>query len=368
MRSSKTHADSEWQIVGFTISALLHLVLFFMLDRAHTPITHTPLTIDVSLEPPLPPRKESSQSIVSTPATTTEKPPLVADKLSDNNSQVEREQVKRGEPGKAHKVSPDVPHQATEGHRAPEAQSPPSQSQPRVAPEKQGVKQGEKQAAKSAKTAPMNEKPLPHLDNLLLDDSTLSAKFAQKAPEAQEQSTSSSRSARAASVRDYKAFSRPQGSGAAFTSSGGIRDFLPNLPDGDITLLNAKAATYAGFVRRVAVQVFGQLLSKGWDQLTHAEIRQLTSETTIEAVLSRDGKFLRANILSESGSRLFDNVVDQSVRGGARDPNPPAGAEAKDGLIHFIFKARSWSEYMTAPRTGAPVERRWILLATGLEE
>lgn len=350
-------------MVGITISILLHLVLFFILDRAHTNTPAAELTMDVSLElpPPPAPPKLSTTSIVSPSNTSSEKPPVNTARMSERNSEVTHEQVKRGDPGSSGSARGTMKGETSKVEKQSNPHSPPPQPE-----QKQPSHNRETGTSKGTSG---REKSVPHLDNLLLDDSTLSAKFAQQPSEAQENSKPPpTSSAKSASVRDYKAFSRPQGSGAAFTGGGGIRDFLPNLPDGDITLLNAKAATYAGFVRRVAVQVFGQLLSKGWDQLSHAEIRQLTSETTIEAVLSRDGKFIRASILGESGSRLFDSVVDQSVRAGARDSNPPAGAEAKDGLIHFIFKARSWSEYMTAARTGAPVERRWILLATGLEE
>jgi hypothetical protein len=97
------------------------------------------------------------------------------------------------------------------------------------------------------------------------------------------------------------------------------------------------------------------------------EIQAMTDDATIEAVLSPEGNFLRATILERSGSTPFDSVVKLSVSQGARDPNPPPGARADDGLIHFIFKARSWSQIGADRRTGAAVEHRWLLLATGLE-
>ena len=177
----------------------------------------------------------------------------------------------------------------------------------------------------------------------------------------------SSNAAPAATLNEYQAFSRPPGSGAAFLGNAGINDHLPNLPDGDITLLNAKANIYASFVRRVAVQVFTQLRSQGWEKLSQQQIQQLSDFTTIEAVLSRQGKLLSVRILSSSGSTHFDSVVNLSVSAGVRDPNPPPGAEAQDGAIHFIFKARSWSQMGFNRRSGASLEQRWLLLATGLE-
>jgi hypothetical protein len=184
------------------------------------------------------------------------------------------------------------------------------------------------------------------------------AKNAAAAPSSQSSSSDLSK---------YEAFSRPPGSGATFVGSGGVSDHLPNLPDGDITLLNAKANTYAGFVRRVAVQVFAQLRSQGWEKLTMGEVRRIGDFTTIEAILSPEGRFMTMRIVEGSGSPSFDSVVKQSVAVGARDPNPPAGARASDGKIHFIFKARSWASIGAGGRAGGPSEHRWLLLATGLE-
>jgi TonB family protein len=202
------------------------------------------------------------------------------------------------------------------------------------------------------------------LGDLLLDNSTLAKKFGQEQTKpAAQQSTPN----RASDISTYQAFSRPPGSGASFLGTGGVSDHLPNLPDGDITLLNEKASTYAGFVRRVAIQVFSSLRAQGWEQLSRYEIKQMTGFSTVEAVMSPRGQLLAVRLLDPSGSQAFDRVLNQAVSKGTRDPNPPMGAKAADGNIHFIFKARSWAESGSDPRSGAPFERRWLLLATGLE-
>jgi hypothetical protein len=206
------------------------------------------------------------------------------------------------------------------------------------------------------------------LKSLKLDETTLSERFGRSAAQAKQGNEQANQpQTENTSPSSYAAFSRPPGSGAAFLGDAGINDHLPNLPDGDITLLNAKANQYAGFVRRVAVQVFAQLRAQGWERLSAIEIARLSDFTTIEAVLSPEGRFMRIRLLASSGSSAFDTVVNLSVSSGASDPNPPAGARASDGLIHFIFKARSWSQVGAGRRTGAPVEHRWLLLATGLE-
>ena len=144
--------------------------------------------------------------------------------------------------------------------------------------------------------------------------------------------------------------------------SPGQSDFLPSIPDGEITFLNAKANAYAIFVRRVALQVFGALRKHSWSSLGRRDIASASSTTTIRATLSAKGKLLGIEQLSSSGSKGFDAVVKRASQEGAWDHNPPAGAKAGDGKIYFIFKSRSW----TRAGAGSHRERRWILLSTGL--
>jgi hypothetical protein len=147
----------------------------------------------------------------------------------------------------------------------------------------------------------------------------------------------------------------------------GSRDFLADIPDGDVTLLNAKANKFAVFVRRVASQVFANLKGSGWHSLSVADINAIESEAIYEAVLSPKGNLISVTQIDKSGSRFFDQVLATSIQKGAKDPNPPAGAEAEDGNIHFTFQAKSWVQIKNNPRTGTPVQRRWLLLGTGLD-
>jgi len=162
-------------------------------------------------------------------------------------------------------------------------------------------------------------------------------------------------------------FSRAPGAGAAFFGSGGTPDYLPSLPDGDMTMLNAKASKYATFVRRVAVQVFAALRTQGWENLSGGEINSAGNSTFAKASLDKKGNFISVQIITRSGSSSFDSVVESSIKTGARDPNPPIEAALEDGTYRFIFEARSWAVRANDPRTGAPSERRWLMLGTGLE-
>lgn len=350
----------EYERIGLVISVLLHLILLFFMLSSRAP--HTPIVdpIEVTIEPSLPTSpKKQIVSPSSQPSTT---PPLDTSRLSEHDSKTETEQIRRGETGGA----PGQPVQSQPAPQKPQEKSPQSQQVPET---KKSAPQTQKNEAKSVKhpaepPAPTNSRRELNLRDLKLDDATLALKFGSTGRNPAEQKPTNSQQQ---NLSEYQAFSRPPGSGAAFLGNGGISDHLPNLPDGDITLLNAKANTYAGFVRRVAVQVFTQLRSQGWEKLSQQQINRMTDFTTIEAILSPQGKFIKAQLVESSGSEPFDAVVNLSVTNGSSDPNPPEGARAKDGNIHFIFRARSWSQIGVNRRSGAPTEQRWLLLATGLE-
>ena len=330
-KAQRSVSSSSHSRTGLFISIALHTLILVFLLVNYTPPTPRPQIFSVSLERPPNPR------IVSPSNTASQKPPNNTTHLSDKDSSTDIEQIRRGTSG-APKRAPlhDEPQEIS-----------PSSKHPVPQPKK-----SQKQVARSEKAIT--------LKYLRLDSSTLSSKFASTRESAQEPNAQST------TTTNYKAFSRPQGSGATFIGTGGISDHLPNLPDGDITLLNAKANVCARFVRRVAIQVFTQLRTQGWDRLRASDIQKVRQHTVIEAVLSPQGVLIETRIVEQSGSPSFDRVVESATQSGAKDPNPPEGAQAGDGTIHFIFKARSWTQLGANPRSGAPTEYRWLLLATGL--
>jgi len=340
--------------VGIPVSLVIHAVLLGIILSSNAPHPPQAAVIEVSIEPPRAIQSQQQQ-IVSAPDESARKPPPETSRLSDADSAAVREQVKRGDNGGL----PAPPSSAAK--QPPSAQHESSAAKPNT----QAAQHQERERSEVSPKPPQppSARGEHHLKSLKLDDATLAMKFGAASPQRPQPPNSSSQS----SLSDYQAFSRPPGTGAAFLGTAGISDHLPNLPDGDITMLNAKASTYASFVRRVAIQVFTQLRSQGWERLSRQQIQQLTNFTTIEAVLSKQGALLGVKIHDSSGSSPFDAVVHQSVSAGAKDPNPPPGAEAQDGLIHFVFKARSWSQMAPNPRSGMVSEHRWLLLATGLE-
>lgn len=314
---------------GLIISLFAHVALAIILNDRTPPSPPSSITVDI-ITPPRPAQIAPARQIVSTPDRSELAPPPADTRLlAEKDYSTPKEQIKRGDDPRA--------------GRAAQKQSAPSPQQQKGQEQKREDK--------------------PKLQALALDRDTLLDSFA--LPKSSEP-TRENRST-GAEGRAYQAFSRPAGSGAAFLGTAGIPDYLPNLPDGDLTLLNTKANLFAVFVRRVATQVFGQLRSTGWESLSMSDINSIGDFVTVRAVLSRKGELLRVQLEDSSGSRRFDDALQKAVSNGARDPNPPNGAEAPDGNIHFIFKARSWARIGSAARTGAPIERRWLLLGTGLD-
>jgi hypothetical protein len=144
--------------------------------------------------------------------------------------------------------------------------------------------------------------------------------------------------------------------------SSGNSDYLPHVPDGDITMLNAKADRFAVFVRRVALQVFSSLRTSDWTDHPVFQKNISIDEVTIRAIMDRDGTFISATIISGSNQPSFDQIVLRSVKKGAWDKNPPEAALTEDGKIKFIFKSKAWVRSSSSMHS-----RRWILLGTGLE-
>lgn len=121
-------------------------------------------------------------------------------------------------------------------------------------------------------------------------------------------------------------------------NGGGSAQVLADVPEGGVTLLNTKAFRYAGFVRRVAYRIFDDwtLLARTttWRR---SDLDRVTLVPTVEAILDPSGNLLDLRVARTSGSPSFDRVVVEACRRGAWDRNPPAGAEASDGRIHFYF-------------------------------
>jgi len=338
---------TEYITLGVVLSLLGHILFIIPLfNTTVVPPRSQVFEIDFVPAPIASSADLKQRSQIVTEPEAPEEEPEFAKYLAEKSRATLTEQIKRGDSPEAGSVAPIQP--------SPKTPPTPQRSESRTAqPEQTTPKQ------------PIQPKQpeIRSLSQLRLDQGTLLEEFTSKDP------TPSSRSSQSTPrpPSSYRAFSRPQGSGAMFQGHAGSPDLIPNLPDGDITLLNTKASQFAVFVRRVATQVFSQIRAVGWDNLRMNDIQSISEFSKVRAVLSPAGELLSVTLESGSGSRRFDQVLVQAAQNGARDPNPPAEAAAEDGNIHFIFLARSWVQVVPSGRSGAPTERRWLLLSTGLE-
>lgn len=153
----------------------------------------------------------------------------------------------------------------------------------------------------------------------------------------------------------------------ALSSISGSPDHLPDIKDGEITLLNTKASVYAVFVRRVAIQVFNQLKQSARYGITYNEVSSMQNPATITATLDANGKLLHADIAEKSSSQAFNKILLDSVKNKASDPHPPPAALNANNQYIFIFQSIMQSQRVRSPSPQGYSERRWIMLRVGLE-
>ncbi|HQH26366.1 MAG TPA: energy transducer TonB [Oligoflexia bacterium] len=266
-------------------------------------------------------------------------PPEKTEFLSDKNTSTEKQSVRRGMP-EAGMPSPQPREQKKEAAKA-------------AAPEKPGGHD------------------VKHAMRLRLSEDELAAKLSDinrsPSPPKNDQGKSKNQngaaldSSRVAKLQQHEPFRR-SAPDPLFSGRAGVPDVVPNIPDGEITLLNAKADQHAVFVRRVALQVFGALRKMSWAEVPHAQLRDARGFATVYATMSKDGKLLSVELDDSSGSQAFDRILVQAAKKGTWDQNPPPQAAAKDGVIHFVFQARTWVRFSGETYR----ESRWLLLGTGL--
>jgi len=158
--------------------------------------------------------------------------------------------------------------------------------------------------------------------------------------------------------------------GEVFAARPGTRDYLPHVREGNVTMLNTKADLFAPFVRRVAGRVFENLdLSLSSLRARH-NVGAGRAVVTVEAVMDRRGHFVSANVLENSGNTSAG--MDRMLLAAATpdtffDANPPSGAEASDGNIHFMLLVDLTVEPMADPRTGREFVNYFGIAGVGLK-
>lgn len=326
MRGRFIHFSRFQQALIFSL--LLHFCLTAIIDINPKQITTENSPIKVHFLPSKTPEKKHQQIVSPRNQARESNQALKTKLLSDTSRVTAKEQIKRGTGAKnAIKTSRKS------------SQKTPAHIQSRKIPPN-NLPQSKQKSHKS------------NTNKLKLTKDALYTKFAKKNPKPSDNSKAL-KPEREIALREAHPFFH--------TNRPGTLDFLPDIPDGDITLLNTKADMHSVFVYRVSQRVFGLLRQKNWASLTHRQLRQLENFSTVEASISLTGELVSARLLKSSGLPEFDTILLEAAREGTWDHNPPKTAKASNGIIIFVFQARSWSE--SRPSGG---ERRWIMMGTGL--
>lgn len=274
------------------------------------------------------------RQIVAPPDAGEEQPPEQTRLLSDRDNRVREEMVQRAE--------------RYQEKRAAKAEGAPAKRSHVVDPSETAGRQRRREKAETAPSAAGEQvAALPKLEQLLpsLGDVAVSAPT-RPTPAGGAEAETEARPARRLLL---------DSGGPAFSVHPGTADFLPGIREGNITLLNTKAERFAPFVRRVAARVF-QHLDIRLRQTARAGVASPGREyAVVEAVMDRQGRLVRARVVERQSTSTFgaDRVLlAVTTPETFFDANPPPGAEASDGHIHFLLLIDLDVVAVPDPRTG----------------
>lgn len=314
------------------LAMLFHLVVFvspWPMAKKQLLSTHQPIPLTVSLTRP---QVNTHHQIVSSETARQQTPASKKAFLSERDNSVAKETVHRGE---------QLDQQSSGRQTASKAAMP---QQARKAPaEKTPVKKPVEKAA--TKKQPKEQSALPLLPQKANSLFLTTDKALSMARDPNQPAPSSAQS--------------PAGSGA---KPYGSSDYLPNIAQGEVTLLNTKAYKFSVFVRRVATRVFADLKVRT-ARPANPQTLVHSSPVLVQAELSSTGKLIAVKLLNSSGSTRLDELLEQSVNQGAWDNNPPAAALSPNGHYIFLFQA----SISFTPGPGGRLQPSQLLLETGLE-
>ncbi len=314
--------------------------------------------------PPPPPPPQRPSQVVETAKPNTEKEPVNARFLSENNVEVEKQKVARGsvqEPmvakSKAAELTPKPdPKEASvkelsekekgRNEKAPEvpgvlAMRPPGAQQPSEAPQEAKTKG----ALASDKGPLVADGFVPrHGDGMIEQAKRDPGELAPGRNGA---------GGGAPQVPNLK----PTPETLERIAGGGSVDHLDDVENGDETALSSKRWVYASFFNRLKRQV-----AQNWDPATvwrrvdpQGTVNGFkTRVTEVRVSLAGNGALAKIVVTSPSGVAELDDEAVKAFHASAPFPNPPDGLVQKDGLITFAF---SFYFEIGAPRSSWRVIR-----------
>lgn len=345
-------------ILPFALSVLFHFlfVLLFAVGSLGTaPPESKPFEVEIlqpnetsatakaqpqprAAEKPPPAAEEAARppknQIVS-PPDSPEETPDKARLFSDRDSKTLQETVKRGEPAPPAKPPREI------AKPEPAKQTPDKQLASKARGETEGSDRGSAIAKNEAKPSSPSTHTAPQigLSDLFVRPSELA-----RDPVLRKGQSGDGEKTEAGG--DLASLSRPE----LWADPGqrGTPDYLPDVRQGNFTLLNTKADRFAPFVRRVGLRVFQSFSMEFKQKIYAGSVPQGRDNVEVEAVMTPDGRRTDVYLKQRSGNLSSDRVLlgtltDQIFF----DENPPAKAVAEDGRIHFVFalNAQVWYQH-----------------------
>lgn len=350
------------------LSFAVHLAMLLWLRGAKLSLGEIePRPLVVKLAPAVPqpappavkpaprPQAKPKEQIVAPSDRENELPPLGRAYLSDRDNRVEKETVRRGNPDAGTPLEEPPPEQAPPQVAsapkppppAPPAPRPQPAPEPRAkaapkAPAKPAPRTAAKPAAqaRSSRPAPRERgntvpEKLPGLRELFAPPSEVLAKA-----EVERRRSGAEAAQGAANDPRKDLVGAPPPAPGLFGGTRGTFDYLPDVAQGNLTMLNTKADRFAPFVRRVGTRVFQNLLIYQRNNLEAAEIIAANDVVTARVILDRSGKLKTVQVEDHSGSIAVDQTLVDALRQAAFDDNPPPAAANASGEYEFVFQAQ----------------------------
>jgi len=283
-------------------------------------------------------------------------PPLNRAYLSDRDNRVEQETVRKGNPEAGVQQAPPQPAPPPQVASAPRPAPPPA---PKPAPQPPQAKAPPAKAPPARASAPRRPQPqaqaraqrppdtergdtipdgrekLPGLSQLFAPPSEVLA----KADQERRQAGGGPEPGSADDPRKDLVSAPPPAPGL-FGGMRGTFDALPDVAQGNLTMLNTKADRFAPFVRRVGTRVFQNLLIYQRQNLEASDILAANDIVTARVLLDRSGKLKSLEVEDHSGSMAVDQTLIDALRQAAFDDNPPPSAANGNGEYEFVFQAQ----------------------------
>ena len=120
-------------------------------------------------------------------------------------------------------------------------------------------------------------------------------------------------------------------------------DYLPGIRPGDKTMLNTAEIVYYSFYRRVqdsVVYMWNRYVSEYVEK--HPDVKKNLGKkdyiTEVEAVLDRDGSFIKMVVLRSSGVSGIDEAPGKAFSYASPFHNPPEGMIEEDGYVRMKWR------------------------------